>query len=138
MQEAKRDQHFIAEDLCLEDRQEIKILRDQLKHAREQNIEARIRGNKLIINGNTYNAQQLQQMNNSRENNAELDQPILEVDCQEQSASSPTKTKISASATQISRVSEAFLGFSPSKQTKSNSNFSVNKNKDDKKRSREK
>lgn len=44
----------ISNDLCYEDRKEQKILRQHLKLAREQNKEAKIKGNKLEIGGKLY------------------------------------------------------------------------------------
>lgn len=44
----------ISNDLCDEDRKEQKILRQHLKLAREQNKEAKIKGNKLEIDGRLF------------------------------------------------------------------------------------
>ena len=41
----------IANDLCPEDREQQKYLRDLQLKAREQNLDAKIRGAKLLING---------------------------------------------------------------------------------------
>lgn len=51
---------FIANDLCIEDRATQKILQQHLKLARSKNYFAKIKGQTLIINGEVYTAQKLQ------------------------------------------------------------------------------
>lgn len=52
----------INNELCVEDREENKILRYHLKNARAQNHEAKIVGYKLIINGDVYTAKELEDL----------------------------------------------------------------------------
>lgn len=49
----------IAQELSLEEQRENKILRQSLKKARSKNLNAFIKNNKLIINGESYTASQL-------------------------------------------------------------------------------
>ena len=58
---------FIAQDLCVEDREERKILVEQLRLARTKGLNAKIRGNKLLVNDEEYSATDLQAMNNEDE-----------------------------------------------------------------------
>lgn len=53
---------FIAQDLCIEDRKDLKILKHHLKEARAKNIFARIKGNKLLVNDEFYTPEQLVNM----------------------------------------------------------------------------
>lgn len=52
----------IIQDLCFEDRQDKRILRDHLNKARAKNLFAKIQGHKLVINGDTYTIEQLKHM----------------------------------------------------------------------------
>lgn len=52
----------ITNDLSVEDRKEQKILYSHLKTARQQNLQAKISGNRLIIDSNPYTAEQLQHL----------------------------------------------------------------------------
>ncbi|CAG9759761.1 unnamed protein product [Ceutorhynchus assimilis] len=71
----KLTQHGISltNDLCPEDREELKILKKHLKQAKEQNCVAKIRNLKLIIDGTPYTANQLQSLEEeeSTENESE-------------------------------------------------------------------
>lgn len=49
----------IRHDMCYEDRLDNKVLVKHLKAAREKQLTAKIKGNKLIINGDPYTAKQL-------------------------------------------------------------------------------
>lgn len=57
----------ITNDLSVEDRNEQKVLYSHLKLAREQKLQARISGNKLIIDNNPYTVEQLQHLENLSE-----------------------------------------------------------------------
>lgn len=50
---------FISEELNLEERKERKILVQHLKQAKERNLNAFIKGNKLVLNDKLYTAKQL-------------------------------------------------------------------------------
>lgn len=52
----------IANDLCPEDREDLKVLVKHLKIAKANNIQAKIRGLRLVINGKEYTVEQLQQI----------------------------------------------------------------------------
>lgn len=49
----------ILHDMCYEDRLDHRVLVKHLKAARSKNLAAKIRGNKLVINGDPYTAEQL-------------------------------------------------------------------------------
>lgn len=53
---------FIAHDLCHEDQRDNKILQRHFKLARLKNNLVKIRGNKLIVNGDVYTANQLKEI----------------------------------------------------------------------------
>lgn len=72
---------FIVEDLIPEDREVQKLLTENLKEARKLNKSAKIKGNKLIINGNTYTYDDLKackhpSTNSSHSTSQELGQAI--------------------------------------------------------------
>ncbi|CAG9759995.1 unnamed protein product [Ceutorhynchus assimilis] len=50
----------ISEDLSKEEREENKILRKHLKEAKEQKLNAYIKNNQLVVNGQAYTAEELQ------------------------------------------------------------------------------
>lgn len=54
---------FIANDLCYDDRQDEKLLRQHLKSARSQNLFAKIKGRTLQVNDDCYTVEQLKEMN---------------------------------------------------------------------------
>lgn len=62
---------FIQEDLTFEDRQERKILVEKLKEAKEKNIPAILKGNKLVIEGRTYTYSDFEKTDGE-----ELDPPV--------------------------------------------------------------
>lgn len=59
----KNTKTFITHDLCFEDRQDLKILQDNLRLARSMNLSAVIRGNNLIVNGEKFRIDQLRDNN---------------------------------------------------------------------------
>lgn len=66
---------FISQDLSYEDRQNLTILRKNLKYAKNQNYSAKIKNNKLIVNDNIYTVDQLMDMEIDEQNvNNELEQ----------------------------------------------------------------
>lgn len=70
----------IANDLCLEDRRDQKILRKTLRLCREKSIPARIKGNKIEIDGKWYSPQELEEADSSGsdgESEEMEDQPSL-------------------------------------------------------------
>lgn len=77
---------FIAQDFCLEDRQDNKVLNEHYKLARSKNCYAKIKGKTLQINDEVYTLAQLKQM--------KIDRPIelvdsVEVEVQSKSNSAP-------------------------------------------------
>lgn len=56
---------FITQDLCYADRQDNKLLQEHYKLAKAKNIPAKIKNNKLIVNGDVYTAEQLKKTNTS-------------------------------------------------------------------------
>lgn len=60
----------ISNDLCEEDRKEQKLLRKYLKEAREKQLNAKIRGNKLEINNILYTVNQLENGDINPENSS--------------------------------------------------------------------
>lgn len=66
----------ITEELNLEERQENKILRRNLKKARSENLNAYIRNKKLFVNGEEYSAKQLadEEEDTDKEDNIETKQ----------------------------------------------------------------
>lgn len=54
---------YITQDLCKEDREDQKILRDNLKSAKSKNLPTKIIGKKLQINGDIYTIDQLREIN---------------------------------------------------------------------------
>ncbi|CAG9759742.1 unnamed protein product [Ceutorhynchus assimilis] len=67
----------ISEDLTKEEREESKILRKHLKEAKEKSLNAFIRNNQLIVNGQTFTVSELL---DSDENEIEKEQEEEEVD----------------------------------------------------------
>lgn len=53
---------ILANDLCPEDREDLKVLVKHLKIAKASNIQAKIKGLKLMIDNKEYTAEQLQQI----------------------------------------------------------------------------
>lgn len=51
----------ISDDLCYEDREEQKVLRRHCRQAREKNLQAKIKGHKLEIEGKLYTVSDLEQ-----------------------------------------------------------------------------
>ena len=103
---------FIAQDLCVEDRQEHKIIVEYLKHARIQNIPAKIlSGNRLLVNGEIYEANQLNSLNCPQETNIPEEGEVIGEGRQNNDNSTPT--------TPSYRKSGDFIGFSSSEQNQS-------------------
>lgn len=50
----------VSNDLCEEDRRDQKILRRHLKEAKENNVPAKIKSNRIEINGKWYTAKDLE------------------------------------------------------------------------------
>lgn len=51
----------ISNDLCMQDRKDQKILRQRLKQAKQDNLQARIIGHKIEIEGKSYTARDLEE-----------------------------------------------------------------------------
>lgn len=69
----------ITHDLPVEDRKEQKILHFHLKHAREQKLQAKISGKKLIIDNNLFTIEQLQQLEIISENESTEPEQVTEI-----------------------------------------------------------
>lgn len=64
--------------LCPEDREEHKILRIHLKIAKEKNLQAKIKGNRLEINGESYTVEKLEKEEDEETSSEEERQELEE------------------------------------------------------------
>ena len=72
--------YAISNDLCEEDRKEMKILQKHLKKAKEENKDAKIKGLKLEINNQLYTAEQLEQSESQSDSSDSYDSDTTDDD----------------------------------------------------------
>lgn len=101
----KNTQVAISNDLTKEDREKQKILRDHLKIAKAENLEAKIVRNQLLVNSTFFNVNQLMEMSKQGntegivQNSSKITPTINDTSTTQDNASTSTTPKTSSVAT---------------------------------------
>lgn len=92
----------ITNDLCIEDREEQKILKYHQKKARDQNLEARIKGKKLFIGNKSYSAEELGKIEQVTYSETELEEDEISEESERENEQTTSSKKTTANEKQYS------------------------------------